>query len=264
MRKPHLLSVSLFQMNIAWEDKQANLERVKNVAASLKGNTDILILPEMFTTGFSMNCESLAETNEGLTIKTLTQLAIENNLAIIGSFIAKDKKNYYNRGFFVAPNKEIVFYDKRHLFSLGKEPRFFSANSEKQKTIVNYKGWNICLMICYDLRFPVYSRNCNREYDLLVYVASWPKSRRTVWSVLLKARAIENYCFVAGVNRCGVDANQLAYSGDSQLVDFEGSEYLPAAEGDEFVETVVLDKSIIDNFLKKFPVDKDGDSFFLK
>ena len=172
---------------------------------TLCGTTEVVILPEMFSTGFSMNSKELAEPVSGETITTLKQWATEFQLAIAGSYIASDKGEYFNRAFFLTPAETDHYYDKRHLFRMGQESEHFSAGNGR--VIIPYHGWNICLLVCYDLRFPVWSRNVNNEYDLLVYVASWPVQRRQAWDVLLRARAIENMCYVCGVNRIGTDGH---------------------------------------------------------
>lgn len=259
MLQDRKLRISLVQYDIVWENKEANLSYVENIVTSLAGKTDIVVLPEMFTTGFTMNSHKLSESNDGDTITLLKQWATEFDIAICGSFIAKEKGHFFNRGFFISSESEY-FYDKRHLFRMGKEPEYFSPGDKR--LIFEHKGFNICLLICYDLRFPVWARNINNEYDLIIYTANWPESRAKVWNTLLAARAIENISYVCGVNRIGKDGNDLAYKGDSKLIDAKG-EVLASIKVDK-VETVSISKDELDKFRNKFPVWKDADSFELK
>lgn len=259
MLQDRKLRISLVQYDIVWENKEANLHYVEDVATSLAGKTDIVVLPEMFTTGFTMNSHKLSESNDGDTITLLKQWATEFDIAICGSFIAKEKGHFFNRGFFISSESEY-FYDKRHLFRMGKEPEYFSPGDKR--LIFEHKGFNICLLICYDLRFPVWARNINNEYDLIIYTANWPESRAKVWNTLLAARAIENISYVCGVNRIGKDGNDLVYKGDSKLIDAKG-EVLASIKVDK-VETVSISKDELDKFRNKFPVWKDADSFELK
>lgn len=184
------LRITIIQTEIIWENKQENLRSLRSKLEKLCGETDLVVLPEMFSTGFSMRSDVLSESITGMTITTLQQWASEFNLAIAGSYIACENTSYFNRAFFITPEGDSVFYDKRHLFRMGGETEAFAAGDKK--SIIHYRGWNICLLVCYDIRFPVWSRNVNNEYDLLIYVANWPAGRRSVWDILLKARAIEN------------------------------------------------------------------------
>ncbi|WP_029904297.1 amidohydrolase [Prevotella sp. 10(H)] len=261
MQQDDKLGISLVQYDIVWENKEANLLYIHNIVSDLSGKTDIVVLPEMCTTGFSMNSHNLAEPNDGNTITSLRQWTKQYEVAICGSFIAKDGNDYYNRGFFITPEKEY-YYDKRHLFRMGAEPRSFAAGDKK--LIFEYKGFNICLLICYDLRFPVWARNVDNEYDLLIYTANWPASRAKVWNTLLIARALENMCYVCGVNRIGKDGNGLAHEGGSKLINAKGEEIISAGLNTERVETVYISKSELQLFREKFPVWKDADRFELK
>lgn len=255
-----VLKVSLVQYDIVWENKEANLNYINNKLRELAGNTDIVILSEMFSTGFSMNSHNLAEANDGNTINLLKTWAAEYDIAICGSYIARDGKDYFNRGFFITTESEH-FYDKRHLFRMGSEPKSFSAG--QKRLIVEHKGFNICLLICYDLRFPVWARNVDNEYDLLIYAANWPASRAKVWNALLTARALENMAYVCGVNRIGADGNGLMHQGDSKMIDARGDEMI--ALGDkERIETVSISKTKLNDFREKFPVWKDADRFEIK
>jgi len=258
MQQDDNLGLSLVQYDIAWEDKQRNLDYLHSIVTSLAGKTDIIILPEMCTTGFSMNSQNLAESNNGNTIRKVKKWATQYDLAICGSFIAEDNGFYYNRGFFITSEKEY-YYDKRHLFRMGSEPQYFSSGNNR--LIFEHKGFNICLLICYDLRFPVWARNVENEYDLLIYVANWPASRAKVWNTLLAARAIENMSFVCGVNRIGSDGNGLIYNGESKLINVRGDEISSIGLNREKVETVYISKTELEQFRAKFPVWKDADKF---
>lgn len=255
------LKVSLAQYDIVWENKSANLTKVGKVAASLAGKTDLLILPEMFSTGFTMNSHSLAENISGETISLVKEWAKQYDIAICGSFIAEDSGQYYNRAFFITPHTEH-YYDKHHLFRMGQEPESFSAG--KKKLIFEHKGFNICLLICYDLRFPVWARNIDNEYDLLIYVANWPASRTRVWNTLLEARAIENMCYVCGVNRTGTDGNNLIHDGNSKMINAKGETILSFDLNQEDTKTVYISNNDLKKFRAKFPVWKDADKFEIK
>ncbi len=255
------LRVTLIQTDIAWEDKERNLHSITSKIRSLKGTTDLVLLPEMCTTGFSMNSRQLAEPPGGKSLTTLQELAIDICLAIAGSLIVEEEGNYFNRGFFFLPDGNSYYYDKRHLFRMGLEDRHFSAGNER--LIVRYKNWNICLMICYDLRFPVWCRNQKSEYDLLLFVASWPESRILVWENLLVARALENLSYVAGVNRVGRDGNNLNYSGKSAIIDPKGKTRLAFTDDSEQIATCSLSLDELQQFRKKFPAGDDADSFVI-
>ncbi|KAA6308950.1 omega-amidase, partial [termite gut metagenome] len=208
---------------------------------------------------FSMESRLLAESVSGNTITTLKEQASYHRFAIAGSYIAMENDAYYNRGFFLTPEGEAFFYDKHHLFRPGKEQEHFSTGN--RKVIISYREWNICLMICYDLRFPVWSRNVNNEYDLLIYVANWPSSRRQVWDTLLQARAIENLSYVCGVNRIGNDRNILHYDGGSAIYSPQGEKLTAIPNGKEAIETISLDLASLQLFRERFSVWKDADSF---
>lgn len=255
-----MLHITMLQTDIVWENKQLNLLRLYQELKPLQGSTDIVVLPEMCTTGFSMNAKKLAESVGGDTITSLRQYAVELNLAIVGSFIAVDGGEYFNRGFFLTPENEAFFYDKRHLFRMGCESESFSSGSER--LIVHYRGWNICLMICYDLRFPVWSRNVKNEYDLLIYCANWPASRSTVWDALLVARALENMCFVCGVNRIGTDGEGLLYTGGSKLISPTGKVLEVLGNTAQSVTTPIALEAV-KTLREKFPVWLDADDFIL-
>ena len=255
------MNISLLQTNIHWEDIDNNLRQLHEKLTLFHETTEIVVLPEMFTTGFSMNSETLAETTDGKTMQCLRQWAQEFQVALCGSFICQEDNRYFNRAFFVTPDGECSFYDKRHLFRMGQEPAYFSAGD--RRLIVEYRGWKICLMVCYDLRFPVWSRNTDNAYDLLIYVANWPASRRDAWDTLLKARAIENMCYVCGVNRVGTDGNGLAYNGGTVLYSPKGTVLGRANDAEEQLVSADIDLDDLQAFRKKFPAWKDADSFIL-
>lgn len=253
------MRISLIQTDIVWENKQENLRLLRRKLEKLCGTTEVVVLPEMFSTGFSMNSRTLAEPANGETITTLKQWAAEFRLALAGSYIASDNEQYYNRAFFLTPEGEEYYYDKRHLFRMGQESKHFAAGD--QRLTLAYRGWNICLLVCYDLRFPVWSRNVNNEYDLLIYVASWPASRRRAWDVLLQARAIENQCYVCGVNRTGADGHGLTYDGGSVLYSPKGERLASIPDNQAETATASIDLPALQSFREKFPVWKDSDSF---
>lgn len=254
------LRVSLLQTDIKWEDKEYNLATLERYILELTGKTDLIVLPEMFSTGFSMNSRTLAEGVDEKTITTLQKWSTQYNVALSGSFIARDNGEYYNRGFFITPT-ETTFYDKRHLFRMGDESKHFSAGDKQ--CIVQYKGFNICLLICYDLRFPIWARNVDNKYDLLLYVANWPESRIKVWNTLLEARALENQSYVCGVNRVGKDDIGLTYTGQSALIDYKGNKRVYLDTAIEQTATVEISKEELNLFRNKFPVWKDADKFTL-
>ena len=257
----HPLKISIVQTDIAWENKQENLRMLREKLHALRGTTEIVVLPEMFSTGFTMKSRELAEPVSGITVRILKELAADFQLALCGSFICSERSNYYNRAFFITPEGEEFYYDKRHLFRMGNEAEYFSAGNNK--LIISYRGWNICLLVCYDLRFPVWSRNVNNEYDLLIYMASWPQARRLAWDTLLCARALENMCYVCGVNRIGVDGNKLIYNGGSVVFSPKGEPLASVPVGEEGIETVSLSLISLQQLRDKFPVWKDADAFRL-
>lgn len=254
------MKLALIQSSLSWENPKANRDHLGEKINAISENIDLIVLPEMFSTGFTMNPETVFETMEGETILWLQSLAKAKNTAITGSLVIKENNNFYNRLVFVFPSEEIQFYDKRHLFTLTYEDEFYTAGVEK--LIVEYKGWKICPLICYDLRFPVFSRN-TENYDLLIYVANWPKTRINAWDALLKARAIENMSYTIGVNRIGEDDNGFQYNGHSQVVDFLGDYLLEPVET-KGVFIVELNKAELLLARKKFNFLNDQDSFVLK
>ncbi|MDR3339837.1 MAG: amidohydrolase [Candidatus Symbiothrix sp.] len=258
------LRISLVQSEIAWENKEQNLMHYGRLLEGIAEKSDLAVLPEMFSTGFSMQAGYLAETNEDFTIQNIRSRSKEYDLAVCGSFLAKDDDsgNIFNRGFFVTPQGEAYFYDKRHLFRMGEENKRFTAG--EQKLIIPYQGWNIRLIICYDLRFPVWTRNPNNEYDILICPANWPEPRAHVWEILLRARAIENQCYVCGTNRIGEDGIKIPHRGNSTFIDFKGKTLAEAPDYTESIITASFDKGALDDFRKKFPAWQDADSFEIK
>lgn len=254
--------ISIIQSEIILEDKEKNIKNYHSSISQLKGKSDLVVLPEMFATGFSMNATYLSETDTGKTMQTILNWTRTFNLAISSSFLAKNKDgNLFNRGFFATPEERIYFSDKRHLFRMSEE--IYLLNSGKNYTIIPYKNWNIRLIICYDLRFPVWIRNKNNEYDLLLCVANWPKARSNSWKILLKARAIENLCYTCGVNRIGYNGNNILYQGDSMLLDYKGEMLLKTRQNQKSILTTTLYKEKLQDFRNKFPAWKDADSFNL-
>lgn len=253
------LRVSLVQFQTIWENREANISHLEKRLGRLRGKTDLVILPETFSTGFSMNVSALGETMDDETMQSVKSWAKDFNFAVAGSFIAKEGDSFYNRAFFITPEGDCHTFDKRHLFRMGGEHNFYSPGTSRG--IVRYKDWNIRLLVCYDLRFPVWSRNVDNAYDLLIYVANWPESRIAAWKALLPARALENMAFVCGVNRVGTDGNGLIYSGDSTVYSPKGKKLLHVPAYKDAIRTCTLDKNESDKLREKFPVWKDADNF---
>jgi len=254
------MKIALIQSSLFWENPEKNRNKLGEKINAISESVDLIVLPEMFSSGFTMQPNDVAETMEGETIAWLKHLAKVKNVAITGSLIITEKGTFHNRLVFVFPSGEIQFYDKRHLFTLAGEDEVYTAGHKK--LIVEYKGWKICPLICYDLRFPVFSRNAE-EYDLLIYVANWPEIRIKAWDALLKARAIENVSYTIGVNRIGEDGNKLVYNGHSQAVNFLG-DYLMEPVESKGVFIIQLDKAELLLARKKFAFLSDQDSFALK
>jgi len=255
-------AVTILQSNLEWEDAARNIETFESMLNDHVKTTDLIVLPEMFTTGFTMNAESQAERMDGPTIQWMQRTAKEMSSAITGSLIIRDNDHFFNRLIYATKNGEIHQYDKRHLFSFAKEDLHFKPGNSR--LIVESEGWRICPLVCYDLRFPVWSRNASligenrvNEYDLLIYVANWPEARRQPWINLLEARAHENQSFVVGVNRVGVDGNGISYSGDSAIYSPKGERLIAPQPNQVAIETIVLEKKALDDFREKFPVGKD-------
>lgn len=256
------LRVTLLQADLVWEDPEANRRAVAGELQRLAGATDLVVLPEMFTTGFSMQPERMAEESGGPTAAWLQQLATDLDAAVVGSVMTREGGRHYNRLLWATPHGTLQHYDKRHLFRMGGEDTHYAPGAEA--LLVEWRGFRIAPLICYDLRFPVWSRRrSGYDYDLLVYVANWPAARRHAWNTLLPARAIENQCYVAGVNRCGTDGAGVPYAGDSVVHDFRGEPIVivPAGPGRA---TVSLDRDALNTFRERFPAHLDADGFTLR
>jgi omega-amidase len=272
------LTFSLIQTNLHWEDKTANLAMLEEKINSLSEKTEVIILPEMFSTGFSMKPALFAETMEGEGVAWMKRISAEKKVILTGSLIIEEKGNYYNRLIWMLPNGTFGFYNKRHLFAFAGEDKHYSAGDKR--LIASVKGWKINLQICYDLRFPVWARQSAPvtalnvgpqeqpqlqkpgEYDVLVYVANWPERRSHAWKTLLQARAIENQAYVIGVNRVGNDGNNIYHSGDSLLASPLG-EVLYTKAHDEDIFTISLQKESLDEIREKMPFWKDADPFMI-
>lgn len=254
------MNVALIQSSLVWENPAENRSYFQKEIELIKADVDLIVMPEMFTSGFTMQAQSVAEPMDGDSIKWLQSMATVKNCAITGSLVIEEDGHYYNRMVFVFPSGAIEKYDKRHLFTLAGEEKTFTQGNEK--IIVQYNDFKICLQVCYDLRFPVFARNVE-EYDLLIYVASWPKARINAWDILLKARAIENMCYVIGVNRLGVDGNDFEYVGHSQVNDFLGDSILQPQEN-QGVFIANLDREKMTETRSKLPFLKDRDAFTIK
>ena len=264
------LNITLIQPDLIWENKKANLDMLAQKIDSITEKTEVVILPEMFSTGFSMKPEVLAENMQGETIEWMKKITTSKKIILTGSLIIKDEEKYYNRLIWMLPNGEYGMYDKRHLFAYGDEHKHYSAGNKR--LIAQVKGWKINLQICYDLRFPIWARQTppprgeagrGLEFDLLIYVANWPEKRSTAWKTLLQARAIENQCYVVGVNRVGEDGNKINHSGDSMIIDPLG-EILYHKANEEDVFTYTLQKEKLNEVREKFPFWKDADPFFIQ
>jgi predicted amidohydrolase len=253
------LTITIIQPNLHWENKQANLDMLTQKIESVKEKTEIVILPEMFSTGFSMQPKLLAEKMNGETVEWMKKMASSKKIILTGSAIIEEGGKYYNRLIWMLPNGEYGVYDKRHLFAYAHEHNHYSAGTKR--LIAQVKGWKINLMVCYDLRFPIWARQQTAgEYDVLIYVANWPERRITAWKTLLQARAIENQCYVIGANRVGDDGNNIHYTGESMIIDPLG-EILYHKANEEDVFTYTLQKEKLDEVREKFPFWRDADSF---
>jgi predicted amidohydrolase len=255
------LKVALIQSNLVWENPEQNRINFTNKISAILESIDLIVLPEMFTSGFTMNPTTVAETMTGDTISWMQKLANLKKSAITGSIVIEENDHYYNRLLFIFPSGKIDYYDKKHTFTLAGEHKAYQAGSNL--ITVSYLGWKICPLVCYDLRFPVWSRNTN-DYDLLLYVANWPKVRIAAWDTLLKARAIENMSYCIGVNRVGLDANGFEYSGNSRAYDVLGKRMDSIPTNKETTEIVTLKKEHISKYREKLGFLNDRDLFTLK
>ncbi len=258
------LTITLIQTQLFWEDKAANLAMLEQKINAIETATELVVLPEMFSTGFSMKPAQLAETMEGETVSWMKRIAAARKIILAGSVIIEQEGQYYNRLIWMLPNGQYGYYDKRHRFAFAGEDAHYTAGNRRVVAQVN--GWKVNLLVCYDLRFPVWARqqlqDGQPEYDLLLYVANWPQRRSHAWQTLLQARAIENQCYVVGLNRVGNDGNDIYHSGDSMVVDPLGQTLYHKADAED-VFTITLQKENLDEVRNKFPFWKDGDSFNL-
>ena len=235
-----------------------NCSMLEEKIHQIKGEPNVIVLPEMFSTGFTMNAKNVAEQPNGPTAQWMGRMARETGALIVGSVVIEEDKKFFNRLLWVQPDGRTKSYDKRHLFRMANEHHIYTSG--KARMIEDWKGWKICPLICYDLRFPVWSRNAGLDYDVLIYVANWPAARVSAWDALLKARAIENLCYSIGVNRTGKDGNDIAYTGHSAVIDFKG-DYLFQAKDQSMVSSVELDYGALQSFREKFPAHEDADMF---
>ena len=267
------LTITIIQSSLHWENIEANLKMFEEKIFSIREKTDLIVLPEMFSTGFTMNNKVLAENMKGKTVEWLKRMAKEKNCVVTGSIIIEEKKKYYNRLIWMLPNGKYKTYDKRHLFRYAGEEKYYSAG--KKKLIVELNGWKICPLVCYDLRFPVWIRNkykkdssaplgMTADYDLLLFVANWPERRNYPREALLLARAIENQSYVIGVNRVGKDGGDINHSGDSVFINPQGEVISKAKPNEETIMTVALSYSALEEWRKKFPAWMDADKFKLR
>ena len=252
--------VAIIQTDLVWENPEENRRLLEAKINTISTEVDLIVLPEMFTSGFTMNPDAVAETMEGKTIAWLKDITKAKQMAIMGSLVVSENNNFYNRMVCVEPSGTITTYDKRHTFTLAGEHNVYTAGTEK--VLFNYKGWRICPLVCYDLRFPVWARNVE-DYDLLIYVANWPKVRIDAWDTLLKARAIENMTYCIGVNRVGLDGNNFEYSGHSAAYDVLGNRIDTLSENEEAIQIVTLEKNAIKKYREKLNFLNDRDQFNL-
>lgn len=255
------LKIALIQADLVWQNAEQNSINFFKKINEITKQIDLIVLPEMFSTGFSMQPQQIAEYMIGDTVKWMQKIAAKKNTAICGSVIISEDNNFYNRFIFVHPSGKIEYYNKRHLFSLAGEHTVYTRGEEK--VIITYKDWKICPQVCYDLRFPVWSRNVE-NYDVLIYVANWPKPRISAWDTLLKARAIENMCYTIGVNRVGVDANNLEYNGHTAAYNCLGEQISEIKEDNEDIVIVTLEKNHISEIRTKLNFLSDKDVFEIK
>jgi predicted amidohydrolase len=253
------LKIVLLQQDLVWENVIENLAHFGNLIYGLNQEVDIVMLPEMFTTGFSMQPEIFAMYNQEHSLKTIKKWASDKGVAICGSIMVAEDSRYFNRFFWIEPNSDFSFYDKAHLFRMGEENLHYSKGNTHQ--LINYKGWKIAPFVCYDLRFPVWMRKTKTyNYDLIILVANWPERRASHWKALTLARAIENQCYLAAVNRIGSDKNNINHSGDSCVINPLG-EFVFEAKNSKDLNIITIDKVVVDNCRQQFPAEEDADSF---
>lgn len=264
------LKISVVQTTLHWENVDANLIHFDEKINTITEETDVIVLPEMFTTGFAVDRTNIAEEQGGKGLQWMITKSKEKNAVIAGSIAVKENGKLFNRLYWVEPSGRVLHYDKRHLFRMAGENKHFEAGQEK--IIIEYKGWKICPLVCYDLRFPVWSRNKSKmlngeiqaDYDVLLYVANWPEVRSFPWKQLLIARAIENQAFVVGVNRIGKDGNDFPHSGDSAVINPRGELISTIKSHSDSFETIEISADYLKEFRKVFPVGLDADDFDLK
>ncbi len=249
------LTVTLLQTSLVWHDPEANRAHFDGLLAALEQPTDLVVLPEMFTTGFTMEARDHAETMDGESVAWMKLMAQDFDVTLCGSLIIEADGRYYNRLIWASPDGNVSWYDKRHLFRMAGEHEHFAAGCERE--IFTLKDWRICPLVCYDLRFPAWSRGSD-EFDLVIYIANWPAARRSAWRTLLPARAVENLCYAVGVNRIETDGKDIRYAGDSSVYDFLGNTIVDCGDGARS-ETVCLDGPALERYRKKFPAHLDAD-----
>ncbi len=254
------LSISLVQTALIWQQAAANCEHISKMVSDHSVQTDLIVLPEMFNSGFTLDAKKVAETMDGPTVVWMQELANKENVAVTGSIVIKENGYNYNRMIFASPDAELQWYDKKHLFRMANEQNRYSAGDHH--VTVNWRGWRIALYVCYDLRFPVWCRQQN-NVDLMLFVASWPAVRSFPWKTLLRARAMENLSYVCGVNRIGRDENDIHYSGDSAMLDMAGRDLLQLEDKDS-IETTTLSADKLIQFREKFPAHLDADEYSVK
>ena len=251
------LNVTLIQTALHWQDPAANHANFGRIIADINGPTDLIVLPEMFSTGFTMQAETQAETMDGPSIAWMKSTARQHATVICGSLIIEEDGHFFNRLIWMTPDGLTGYYDKRHLFRMANEQDHYSAGTSRQ--LFNIKGWRVCPLVCYDLRFPVWSRGAN-AFDLMIFVANWPATRKSAWNVLLPARAVENQCYSLGLNRIGTDGNEVSYSGDSAVIDYLGNALVNCGDQSGAM-TVRLDGNALERYRQKFPAFLDADEF---
>lgn len=258
------LTISLIQTSLYWEDRKANLQMLEQKIGRIGEKTELVVLPEMFSTGFSMNPDRLAESMDGESLRWMKRISAEKKIILAGSLIIRENEHFFNRLIWMLPNGSYGVYDKRHRFAYAGEDRHYTAGHKR--LIASVKGWKMNLMVCYDLRFPVWARqqtsSGSPEFDAIVYVANWPDKRIDAWKTLLQARAIENQCYVVGVNRVGKDGNDINYTGNSMIVDPLG-QILYKKEDEEDIFTITLTKERLIDTRERFPFWKDADRFMI-
>jgi omega-amidase len=263
---PTDLNITLLQSDLHWQSVEANLAMFEEKIWQINEPTDLIILPEMFNTGFSMEVEKLAEPMNSKTFRWMRQMARQTQAVVTGSFIVRERIKFFNRLIWMEPSGDYDFYDKRHLFRMAEEHQSFSAGS--QRLVKELKSWKICPLVCYDLRFPVWARNKadkdtgKLDYDLLIFVANWPQARINAWNTLLPARAVENLCFTAGVNRVGMDGKGIIYNGNSMVINPKG-EKIEDLSDKEKISQVCLNYGELIKLREKFPTHLDADDFNL-